>query len=92
MYLNVICLKSGKTIPFRSEIPYSVDKVEEGWNVLTDEVNHQYISVRGAEIASICSQTVRNDKAKETNDRKQKAAKMAQKKAQSGKPKFTVDK
>ncbi len=56
MYLNVVCLKCGKTIPFQSKVPYSVDKVSEGWNLITDENNGQIISVRGSEIVSICSQ------------------------------------
>lgn len=58
MYLNVVCLKCGKTIPFQSVVPYSVDKISEGWNLITDENNGQIISIRGSEIASICSQDV----------------------------------
>lgn len=58
MYLNVISMKNGKTLPFQSEIPYSVDKIVDGWNIITDERNGQIISVRGTEIASIASQDV----------------------------------
>ena len=56
MYLNVVCMKCGKTIPFTSKVPYSVDKVVDGWNLITDESNGQIISIRGSEIASVCSQ------------------------------------
>lgn len=68
MFLNVVCLKCGKTIPFQSVVPYSVEKVSEGWNLITDEVNGQIISIRGAEIASICSQDV--EKATKTAEAK----------------------
>ena len=57
MYLNVISLKNGRTLPFQTEIPFSADKVvEDGWIVITDERSGQIISVRGSEIASIASQ------------------------------------
>lgn len=75
MYLNVICLRCGRTIPFQSIVPYSVDKVSEGWNLLEDETNGQIISVRGAEIASICSQTVQKAKASSNPSDEEKAVK-----------------
>ena len=56
MYLNTVCMKCGRVIPFQSVVPYSVDKIAEGWNLITDEVNGQIISIRGSEIASVCSQ------------------------------------
>lgn len=58
MYLNVVCLKCGKTIPFQSTVPYSVDKIADGWNIISDESNGQIVSIRGTEIASVCSQDV----------------------------------
>lgn len=58
MYLNVISFKNGKTLPFQSVVPYSVDKVAEGWNLITDEVNGQILSFRGSEIVTIASQDV----------------------------------
>lgn len=85
MYLNVICLKCGKTLPFQSKVPYSADKVADGWNVLTDEMNGQIISVRGSEIASIASQDVDKIAPDKKVDRKQKAAEIGKKKAQAGK-------
>ena len=36
MYLNVISFTNGKVVPFRTKVPYSVDKVAEGWNVVPD--------------------------------------------------------
>lgn len=73
MYLNVVCLKCGRVIPFHSEVPYSVDKIAEGWNLLTDEVNAQIISIRGSEIASVCSQDY--DKAVESPEPKKNTPK-----------------
>lgn len=56
MYLNVISFTNGKVVPFRTKIPYSVDKVTEGWNVVTDEANGQVISFRGVYIVTIASE------------------------------------
>lgn len=56
MFLNVLSFKNGKTIPFQTKTPYSVEKVFEGWNVVIDEVNGQCLSFRGSEIVTIASQ------------------------------------
>lgn len=87
MYLNVVCLKCGKAIPFKSTVPYSVDKVSDGWNLITDETNGEIISIRGSEIASICSQDVDKIEADKKSDRQDKAAQIA---AQRGKKAFNA--
>lgn len=56
MYINVISLKNGKTLPFKTEIPFSADKLEDGFMVVSDEENGQIISFRGSEVVSIASQ------------------------------------
>lgn len=56
MYINVISFKNGKTLPFTTEVPYSVDKVEPGWNLVTDIDNGQTLSFIGEEIVTIASQ------------------------------------
>lgn len=84
MYLNVVCLKCGKTIPFQSVVPYSVDKISEGWNLITDENNGQIISIRGSEIASICSQDV------EKLDKKEEAKKNTPTKKNGSKARFSA--
>jgi hypothetical protein len=78
-------LKCGKTLPFQSKVPFSADKVEDGWNLLTDERNGQIISVRGSEIASIASQDVDKIAPDKKDDREVKAAQIGKKKAQAGK-------
>lgn len=55
MYLNVIHLKSGRALGFQSEIPFSVDKVVGGWNVIKCERTGEILSVMGTEIAAITS-------------------------------------
>lgn len=77
MYLNVVCLKCGKTIPFQSKVPYSVDKVVDDWNLISDETNGEIISIRGTEIASICSQDVKKIEESKADARKKKAAEIA---------------
>lgn len=87
MYLNVICLKCGKAIPFKSVVPYSVDKISDGWNLVTDETNGEIISIRGSEIASICSQDVDKIEANTKDERQDKAAQIA---AKHGKKAFNA--
>lgn len=55
MYLTIITFKNGRTIPFQSEVPYSADKVIDGWNLITDKKTGQIISFRGEEIVTIAS-------------------------------------
>ena len=55
MYLNVISFKNGKTLQFQTEAPYSVDKINDDWNLVTDGSNGQIISFRGNEICTIAS-------------------------------------
>lgn len=56
MFINLISFKNGKTVSFQTKTPYSVDKVADGWNVITDESDGQAISFRGSEIVTIASQ------------------------------------
>lgn len=60
MYLNVVSFKNGKTLGFKSKVPYSVDKVADNWNLVTDEVNGQILSFRGSEIVTIATAPVKN--------------------------------
>ena len=62
MYLNVISFTNGKVVPFRTKVPYSVDQVAEGWNVVTDEANGQVISFRGVYIVTNASEDEENIK------------------------------
>ena len=55
MYLTIITFKNGRAIPFQSEVPYSADKVVDGWNLITDKKTGQIISFRGEEIVTIAS-------------------------------------
>lgn len=55
MFYNVISFKNGKTLPFQTKLPFSVDKVIDGWNVVVDDVNNQILSFRGSEIVTIAS-------------------------------------
>lgn len=55
MYLTIITFKNGRAIPFQSEVPYSADKVTDGWNLITDKKTGQIISFRGEEIVTIAS-------------------------------------
>lgn len=56
MYLNVISFTNSLKIPFTTKAPYSVDKVADGWNLVTDEDNGQVLSFKGSEIVTIASQ------------------------------------
>lgn len=63
MYLNVISFKNGKTLAFQSKVPYSVDKVVENWNLVTDAANGQILSFRGTEIVTIATAPVKENRA-----------------------------
>lgn len=58
MYLNLITFKNGKNASFTSEIPYSTDKVEDGWNVIAITDKKQTVSFRGSEVVSIVNQEI----------------------------------
>lgn len=55
MYLNVILFKSGATLNVQTSVPFSIDKINDGWNVITDEANGQISSFKGDEISNITS-------------------------------------
>lgn len=74
MYLNVISFKNGKTLAFQSKVPYSVDKVVENWNLVTDEVNGQILSFRGTEIVTIATAPVKANRAQRQVKRTKKPA------------------
>lgn len=61
MYLNVVTFKNGKTLAFRTDTPYSVNKLNEDntadrygdWNLVTDSSNGEIMSFRGTEVVTI---------------------------------------
>lgn len=59
MYLNVISFKNGKTLPFQTKVPFSLDKLENEWIVVTDEVNGQILSFKTSEVVTIANAVVK---------------------------------
>lgn len=59
MYLNVISFKNGKTLPFQTKVPFSLDKLENEWIVVTDEVNCQILSFKTSEVVTIANAEVK---------------------------------
>ena len=82
MYLNVISFKNGKTLAFRTDTPYSVNKLNEDntadrfgdWNLVTDSGTGEIMSFRGSEIVTISTAIIKNDPMK-TNNRNFKSKK-----------------
>ena len=82
MYLNVISFKNGKTLAFRTDTPYSVNKLNEDntadrfgdWNLVTDSRTGEIMSFRGSEIVTISTAIIKNDPIK-TNNRSFKSKK-----------------
>lgn len=58
MYANVLSFKNAHTLAIQTEVPYSVDKVVDGWNLIKDEAKGEIISFRGSEIVTIASMPV----------------------------------
>ena len=75
MYLNVISFKNGKTLAFRTDTPYSVNKLNEDntadrfgdWNLVTDSGTGEIMSFRGSEIVTISTVIIKNDPIKSNN-------------------------
>lgn len=59
MYTNTISFKNGRLVGFRSEIPFSTDKVAEGWNIIVDSSSGAVISFKGSEIVTLVSELER---------------------------------
>lgn len=70
MYLNVITFKNGKTLVFRTDTPYSVNKLNEDntadrygdWNLVTDSNNGEIMSFRGTEVVTISTALIKEDR------------------------------
>lgn len=70
MYINAISLKNGLRLAFTTTLPYSVDKLKPGWNIVTDLNNGATISFIGAEVVHIGNQDL--DKVEDTESKKKK--------------------
>lgn len=66
MYLNVISFKNGKTLPFQTKVPFSLDKLDNEWIVVTDEVNGQILSFKCSEVVTIANAVVKSESEKPT--------------------------
>lgn len=66
MYLNVISFKNGKTLPFQTKVPFSLDKLDIEWIVVTDEVNGQILSFKTSEVVTIANAVVESEDEKPT--------------------------
>lgn len=58
MYLNAISLKNGLRLAFTTEIPFSVNKLVEGWNLVNDQQNGATISFLGSEVVHVGNQNL----------------------------------
>ena len=58
MYFNVVSFKNSKTIAFTSEVPYSIDKLDAEWSIITDAKTGQVISFKNSEVTAILSNKV----------------------------------
>lgn len=56
MYYNVLTFTNGKTIPFTSETPFSIDKLDNEFIVITDSKTGEIFSFRSSEVVTIASQ------------------------------------
>ena len=66
MYLNVLSFKNGKTLPFQTKVPFSLDKLDNEWIVVTDEVNGQILSFKTSEVVTIANAVVKSESEKPT--------------------------
>lgn len=68
MYLNVLSFKNGKTLAFRTDTPYSVNKLNEtigadkygDWNLVTDNSTGEIASFRGTEVVTISTVPIKD--------------------------------
>lgn len=65
MYLNALSLKNGLRIAFTTDLPFSVDKLVPGWNIVTDVTNGATISFIGEEVVHIGNQDLNKVKEEE---------------------------
>lgn len=56
MYYNILTFKNGKAIPFTSETPFSIDKLDNEFIVVTDSKTGEIFSFRSADVVTISSQ------------------------------------
>lgn len=63
MYFNVVSFKNSKTVAFTSEVPFSIDKLETDWSIITDAKTGQVVSFKNSEVTAILSNKVENKKA-----------------------------
>ncbi|MDU3434306.1 MAG: hypothetical protein E6005_07690 [Peptostreptococcus sp.] len=86
MFINVLSFKNGKTIVFKSETPYSVNKLNEttgadkygDWNLVTDSSTGEVMSFRGTEVVTISTVPIKEElKDKQSVDKSKKKTKIA---------------
>lgn len=68
MYINTISFKNGRLVGFRSELPYSTDKIAEGWNIIVDDSTKAVVSFKGSEIVTLVSELEREKKEPKLSD------------------------
>lgn len=62
MYFNVVSFKNGKTVAFTSNVPFSIDKLDKEWSIITDAKTGQNVSFKNSEVTAICSNKVETKK------------------------------
>lgn len=73
MYINVLNFKNGKSLFFKTTIPFSIDKLDDNeFMVVTDDTNGQILSFRSSEVVTIQNSKIPEETLKETTGKKAK--------------------
>lgn len=62
MYKNIVSLKNGRAVTFDTDTPFSVEKLDTEWTIVTDLKTKFTLSFKNSEVVTIVSTEVEQEK------------------------------
>lgn len=70
MYKNIVTLKNGRAMVFETDVPFSIDKLSDEWNIIVDVKTQTTLSIKSSEVVTIASAEIKAEPKKTTRKAK----------------------
>lgn len=74
MYNNIVTFSNGRAMAFTTDVPFSIDKLSNEWNMVVDTKTQTTLSFKSSEVVTIASAEMKAEPKKTTRKAKIKTS------------------
>ena len=62
MYKNIVTFKNGRAMVFETNMPFSIDKLQNEWTIIIDSKTKTTLNFKSSEVVTIASSEIKQEK------------------------------